>query len=191
MAHDDRRFDPQRKGLLLSPEREERWDPPRFLDQFGMQPGQAILDLGSGPGFWTLPLADIVGLDGKVWALDASQELLDDLAARNPPPQVRLVQSVLPKIDLPDESVDLAWIAFAYHEVEAPERLAAELYRVLKPGGRVANLDWRPDAIGEPGPPRAHRLRPDQIVTWFSQAGLLNAQLTWQDDDSYLVQAKK
>ncbi|MCL5994556.1 MAG: class I SAM-dependent methyltransferase [Chloroflexi bacterium] len=48
-----------------------------------------MLDLGCGPGFWTLPLAEQTGPGGIVWALDISQEMLDALASRQLPSQVR------------------------------------------------------------------------------------------------------
>jgi ubiquinone/menaquinone biosynthesis C-methylase UbiE len=191
LAHNDKRFDPHRQHVLLTPERLAKWDPPRFLARFGLQAGQAALDLGSGPGFWTLPLAEIVGPTGQVWALDVSQELLDALAARNPPPQVRLLHAVLPKIDLPDASVNLAWLALVFHEVEPPEQLVSELFRVVRTGGRVAILDWRPDAESEAGPPRAHRVRPDQLIASLKAAGFAEVEQTWQDTDNYLVEAIK
>jgi ubiquinone/menaquinone biosynthesis C-methylase UbiE len=189
MSHDERRFDPQHQHRLLNPERLAHWDPPRFLARFGLQPGQTVLDLGCGPGFWTLPLADLVGETGQVWAIDVSQELLDALAARNPPAQVRLRRTELPSIDMPDASADLAWVAFVFHEVDPPEDLASELRRVLRPGARVAVLDWRPDADGDQGPPRAHRVTPEQIMAWLCAAGFATASQTWQDADSYLVEA--
>jgi Methyltransferase domain len=106
MSHDERRFDPRHGHRLMSPERQAHWDPPRFLARLGLQPGQTVLDLDCGPGFWTLPLAESVGETGQVWAMDGSQELLDALAARNPPPQVRLQRTELPTID--DLHYDLA-----------------------------------------------------------------------------------
>jgi ubiquinone/menaquinone biosynthesis C-methylase UbiE len=189
MSHDERRFDPQHGHRLLKPERQAHWDPPRFLARFGLQSGQTVLDLGCGPGFWTLPLAELVGGTGQVWALDASQELLDTLAARNPPPQVRLRRIELPTMDVPDAFVDLAWVAFVFHEVDPPERLASELRRVLRPGARVVVLDWRPDADSDQGPPRAHRLTPEQVMAWLRAAGFAEVRQTWQDADSYLVEA--
>lgn len=191
MLHHDKRFDPHRQHMLTSPERLAHWNPPQFLSRFGIQPGQTVLDLGSGPGFWTLPLADIVGPTGQVWALDASQELLDALAAHHPPSQVRMQRAELPQIELGEQSADFAWVAFVFHEVEPPTAFAAELQRVLKSDGRLAVLEWRPDAQSEQGAPRAHRVTPSQVIAWLREAGFADAEKTWQDDDNYLVEATK
>ncbi len=192
MPHDEKRFDPQRQHRLLSAERQAYWNPPQFLTRFGLRAGQTALDLGAGPGFWTLPLAEIVGATGEVWAVDVSQELLDTLATRKPPAQVRLHRSELPTIDLPDAFADFAWLAFVFHEVEPPEKLASELFRVVRPGARVAVLDWRPDAEGtQGGPPRADRVSPEQVSAWLTAAGFTAAQATWHDPDSYLVEATR
>jgi ubiquinone/menaquinone biosynthesis C-methylase UbiE len=123
--------------------------------------------------------------------LDVSQELLDALAARNPPPQVRLLHTELPQITLPDASVDLAWLALVFHEVEPPEQLVSELFRVVRDGRHIAILDWRPDAESDAGPPRAHRVRPDQVIARLRAAGFAQAEQTWQDADTYLIEAIK
>ncbi len=190
MTDTDRRFDPHKSRVLLDAQRLAHWDPPHFLARFGLKPGQTIVDLGCGPGFWTLPLAEIAGPEGVVWALDASRELLDALAQRNPPPQVRLRLTELPVVDLPDASVDFIWAAFVFHEVTPAQRLAGEIRRLLGPQGRVAILEWRPDALGQSGPPRRHRLLADQVTGCLKTAGFPNATSTWQDEDTYLIEAK-
>ncbi|MBS3782896.1 MAG: methyltransferase domain-containing protein [Anaerolineae bacterium] len=184
-----RRFDPDNRAALLNAERRERWAPSRFLARLNLQAGQTVLDLGCGPGFWTLPLAEIVGPSGSVWALDVSQEMLADLVRRRPPSQVRLLPGELPTIGLPDASVDWIWSAFLFHEVEPPEQLAAEMGRVTRPGGRVAVLDWRPDAPSNHGPPRSHRLLPERVGEYLQAAGFQEATRTWQDEEAYLVEA--
>jgi ubiquinone/menaquinone biosynthesis C-methylase UbiE len=190
-----RRFDPAKRGALLNARRRERWAPSRFLARLDLQAGQAVLDLGCGPGFWTLPLAEIVGPAGTVWALDVSQEMLDALTARHPQPQVRLRRSELPAIDLPDAAdsrgsgVDWIWAAFVFHEVDPPERLAVEMRRVTRPGGRVAVLDWRPDAAGDDGPARSHRVSAARVGEYLRAAGFRNATRIWQDEEAYLVEA--
>jgi SAM-dependent methyltransferase len=118
MSHHDRRFDPQKRHGLHSAEREAKWHPRSLLRSLGIQPGQTALDLGCGTGFWTLPLAELAGPAGLVWALDVSQEMLNARADIQPPPTGRLLHSELPHIDLPDGSVDWIWGAFVVHEVE-------------------------------------------------------------------------
>ena len=189
MSNDSRRFDPKKCDALLSPERWARWNPPALLTQAGVREGQVALDLGCGPGFWTLPLAEIVGPSGHVIALDVNQDLLDALIARNPPSLVRVMSGELPAIELPDASVDFVWAAFVFHEVEEPSVLALEMHRVLRPGGRLAVLDWRPDASSDSGPPRQDRLSPEQVLVHLSWGGFLEVTNLWKDDDTYMVTA--
>jgi len=190
MSQEDRRFDHNKMHTLISPEREARWNPSRFLTRLAIQPGQSVLDLGSGPGFWSLPLAEIVGTNGTVWALDVSKEILDLLAQRNPPAQVHPLLAELPQVDLPESSLDWVWAAFVFHEVTPPEKLASEMHRLLKVNGSVAVLDWRPDAVTDAGPPRHHRLSVEQVTKYLQDAGFKSITQTWQDDDTYLLEAR-
>jgi len=191
MTLDDRRFDHHKMHSLMDADRHARWDPSNFINRFNIRPGESILDVGSGPGFWTFPLADKVGAQGTVWALDVSREMLDELAKRNPPKQVRLLQSELPKINLPDSNLDWIWAAFVFHEVTPPQELAKEMFRLTKVEGVVAVLDWRPDSLGEGGAPRHHRLSVELVTGFLRDAGFDSVKKTWQDDDAYLIEAKR
>ncbi len=190
MAEESRRFDPKKCDKLLSEERWAKWNPPVLFAAAGVREGMAVLDLGCGPGFWTLPLAEIVGPGGQVVALDVSQELLDALMARTPPPQVWPFLGELPAIGLPDASVDFIWAAFVYHEVENPSALVSEMRRVLRPEGTVAVLDWRPDAVSENGPPRSDRVAPEDVAAALEMGGLRNSAIVWKDEDTYRVEAR-
>ena len=95
----------------------------------------------------------------------------------------------LPTIQLPTGSVDFIWAAFIYHEVEGVEKLAQEMRRVLRENGRAAILDWRPEAHGQSGPPRHHRISSEKVIEQLVQAGFQKASIGWLDKDAYLVEA--
>ena len=189
-ANEPGKFDASRWRALLDERRRQRWQPLDFLAMTGVSAGQVAVDLGSGPGFWTLPLAQLVGESGTVWAIDSSQEMLAALADGRPPAQVRLLPADLPAIPLADAVADFAWAAFVFHEVAPPERLAEEARRVLRPGGRLAVLDWRPESTGKQGPPPAHRLAADHVVAMLRRVGFTTATQRWSDADTYLVVAE-
>jgi ubiquinone/menaquinone biosynthesis C-methylase UbiE len=190
MTNHERRFDPKKKDMLVGSKRWNRWNPPRLLALAGVKPGATVVDLGCGPGFWTIPIAEIVGPTGQVIALDVSSDLLAELGKHHPPPQVRLVLGELPTIDLPDKSVDLVWAAFVFHEVEPPSTFAAEMRRVLRPGGTIIILDWRPDAKSVDGPPTKQRFSTEQVSHYLRSAGFELIEIAWQDDDAYLIKAR-
>lgn len=114
--------------------------------------------------------------------------MLEELVSRHPPPQVCPLQVELPAIPLSDDSVDLAWSAFVFHEVEPPQRFAVELRRITR---RIAILEWRPDAADHRGPPKMHRLSPQRVAGWLLEAGFVRAIQTWQDADTYLVEGDR
>jgi hypothetical protein len=67
--------------------------------------------------------------------------------------------------------------------------MAKEVRRVLRSGYRLAVLEWRPDAATEIGPPRRHRLSPEQLHMCLLSAGFDEFHMIWQDEDTYLAVA--
>ncbi len=187
----ERRFNPELAHRLVSPEREARWKPRAFLQRLGLPSGATVADLGCGPGFWTVPLAEVVGTRGRVWAVDVSPQMMQLLRERGVPGHVCPVLAALPDVPLSPESVDWVWTAFTFHEVEPFPAFAAALRRLVRPGGQVLVLEWRPDAVSPQGPPRHHRLWPAQVQEWLQEAGIHNVTLAWQDEDTYLVVGRR
>ncbi len=191
MPADEHRFDPQRVGRLINPERLARWQPARFLSRFGLPAGSRILELGCGPGFWSLALAEIAGQAGQVLACDASREWLSMLADTHPPAWVFPIRCKLPGLPLAADWADFIWAAFVIHEVPDLPALAGEMRRVMKPGGRVAILEWRPNPASQEGPPLAPRLSTQQVQQMLRGAGFSSIRTSWQDPDTYLIEAVK
>jgi ubiquinone/menaquinone biosynthesis C-methylase UbiE len=187
----NRRFNPENLLRLTETERQARWQPEQRLKFAGLKPGARVLELGCGPGFWTLPIAKIVGPQGGVFALDVSSEMLCSLTQQSLPGNICAVQSELPSIPLSNGWAEFIWLAFIFHEVEPPANLATQLFRVARPGTRVAVLDWQKVEQSDTGPPLAHRLSASQVISFLHTAGFSGVETRWHDLDAYLITAER
>jgi SAM-dependent methyltransferase len=167
MAH---RFDPRKVAKLESEERRRRLPPEKVLAKIGLKEGMVLADVGAGSGYFTLPAAEVVGPSGKVFALDLSEEMRNHLLAKNPPPPVEVLPCEESRLPLADGVADRVLAAFVLHEARAPAEFLRELYRVARPGGRVAVLDWVP-LEEEEGPPLEDRIAPEEARRLLRQAG--------------------
>jgi ubiquinone/menaquinone biosynthesis C-methylase UbiE len=95
----------------------------------------AVLDLGSGTGRFSAALAGEFG--GPVHAVEPSAKMRAAATARHAHPAVTVLAGAAERIPLPGGSCDLALLFLSWHHVADPERGAAELARVVRPGGTV------------------------------------------------------
>ena len=164
------KFNPENWEHLLGAPRRTLVDPAQFVDQLDIQEGDVVADIGAGPGFFTLPLAEHVGARGKVYALDVAPEMLEKLRSRNLPEQVELLLSTENHLPLPDGSADLGLLAFVFHELEDPAKFLAEAKRILRPAGRLVLLEWVPQEE-ELGPPMHARVGAEHTAAALVAAG--------------------
>lgn len=111
-----------------------------------IQPGQTVADIGAGTGLFTRLFSQAVGNEGRVIAVDISQNFLDHIRQTSQAAGLRNVETLLSPADsteLPADSVDVAFICDTYHHFEFPHKTMASLYRAVKPGGRVILIDFR------------------------------------------------
>ena len=118
-----------------------------FLNLSGTE---MVLDAGSGSGFYTFMLADTLR-NGKILALDQSPEMLEELARRVRKKRinrrVEVLECDIRDIPLADAVADAAVSIFVWHYLPDPAGAADELFRLLKPGGRVFIADFPGDAV--------------------------------------------
>ena len=135
---------------VLSAGRDRAWRA-RAVDALGLQGGERVLDLCTGTADLALALASPRGGAGSVVGVDFSAEMLRlgrvKVARRRPAGSVRLLRADAERIPLGDAAVDGATIAFGIRNVRDRAAALAEVRRVLRPGGRLAILEF-----GEPGP---------------------------------------
>jgi arsenite methyltransferase len=111
----------------------------------GAQPGERILDIGCGPGFYVAELLDQVGAQGAVVGVDASTQMLGVAARRcEGRPNVAFHEGDAASLPVADESFDAALCVQVLEYVTKPAVALAEMHRVLKPGGRLVvwDVDW-------------------------------------------------
>ena len=122
--------------LLMAGRRDER---ALALEMLAIEPGDAVLDVGCGPGNFTRAFARASG-DGLVVGLDASRTMLEQAARESNPPNVRYVRADAAALPFPDASFDAVCCFAALYFIEEPLRAIDEMVRVLAPGGRIALL---------------------------------------------------
>lgn len=113
----------------------------RLVEVADLRPGEAVLDVASGRGATLLPAAERVGPSGRVLGVDLSEAMVGALATEIE--RRRLTNASARRmnaeaLELEAESFDVAIASFVLHLLPDPERATAELWRVLRRGGRVA-----------------------------------------------------
>jgi len=111
-----------------------------------VKPGSVVADIGAGTGLFTPYFSRAVGPKGKVYAVDIVPAFLDRIKKRAASEGLANVQTVLcteRSVELPQNSIDFAFICDVYHHFEYPQSSLASLHRALRPGGEVLLVEFR------------------------------------------------
>ena len=133
-------------GAFESPDRESYQMTPEIMEALALQPGMAVADVGAGSGYFTRELAKLVTPGGKIYAVDVVKEFLDELDRRADDAGIDNIETILSEVDdpmLPPASVDLIFAGDAYHHFMDPTPMLEGMRAALKPGGRMAIVDWK------------------------------------------------
>lgn len=133
-------------GWLDRPEREKEEAPQKVIEALKLRPGDVVADVGAGSGYFSFRLAKAVGEKGKVLAVDIQPEMLDLIRERAKARKIDNIQLILGKEKdpkLPADGVDLILMVDVYHEFEYPYEMAQAMVRSLRPGGRIAFVEYR------------------------------------------------
>jgi ubiquinone/menaquinone biosynthesis C-methylase UbiE len=150
---------------LERPEREQEEKPSLAIDALELKPGEAVADIGAGTGYYTRRLAQKVGTNGVVYAVDIQPEMLDILTNKMASANIYNVKPVLGTITdpkLPAETLDLILMVDVYHEFDHPYEMTEAMVKALKPGGRLVFVEFRGE---DPKVPikKLHKMTENQV----------------------------
>ena len=130
------------------------------LKEVGIQSGFHVLDYGCGPGSYIVPVRELVGTSGKIYALDMHPlaiQKVQSLVSRKQLTNVETIHSDC-KTGLPDSSVDVVLLYDTFHALRDPNRVLEELHRVLKLNGVLSFSD--------------HHMKENEIISKVTNRGL-------------------
>lgn len=155
------------------PTRDAWQKPAEVVAALGLAPGATVADLGAGTGYFSRHLSAAVGAGGAVLAADTEPALVEYLRRRAEQEGLANVVPILASADnprLPAGATDVVLIVDTWHHLDDRVAYARRLTAALKPGGRVAIVDWQKRELPV-GPPLDHKLAREQVIDEMTQAG--------------------
>lgn len=154
-------------------------DAARLTKALELTAGRSVADIGAGAGQLTVALAHVVGPTGRLYAteleagrLRAIRRAADSAGMKN----VTVLEAHATRTNLPDGCCDALVVRFVYHHFKNPVLMNKSMYQALKPGGRLAIIDFPPDSAESSDPNRRsdgaqHGVTPPTVVRELRQAG--------------------
>lgn len=189
MAH---KFDPDKAHRLDSEERRKFLPPEKTLMKCGLKAGDVVADVGCGTGYFTLPAARIVGEGGRVYAVDTSRRMLDELSQRlgaEAFSNVEVVHSGEYRIPVEKESCTFALLSAVLHEVDNKRKFLTEIKELLRPEGTLAVLEWN-TVHPEDGPPLKERIAVAELSQMLMDQGFFITGRRMLNGPVYAVSAR-
>ena len=166
------RFDGAEKWSQVfdDPKRDAWQKPHEVIQALALKPDAIVADIGSGTGYFSVRFASMVP-KGRVYGVDTEPDMVKYLAGRAKREGHKNITAVAGKPDDPrlPEKADLVIMVDVYHHVENREAYFRKLANSLKPGGRLAIIDFRLDS--KDGPPKSARIAPDRVKSELERAG--------------------
>jgi cyclopropane fatty-acyl-phospholipid synthase-like methyltransferase len=169
------------------PKRDEWQKPHEIIQALGLAPDSVVADIGSGTGYFSVRLAHFVP-KGHVYGVDTEPDMVKYLADRIKRDALSNVTSLTGEPDDPQlpTKVDLVLMVDVFHHISNRDQYFKKLKDYLKPGGRLALIDFTESS--PMGPPPAERVSPARVKSELMQAGYkLAVEHTFLPNQFFLV----
>jgi arsenite methyltransferase len=165
--------------------------PDEILKALGLQQGQKVADVGSGGGYFALRFAETVGIEGRVLAVDINQnflEFIQDSAKEKGLVNVETVLTSKENPSLPEKILDLIFMRNVCHHLTNRLECFTQLKNALKPGGRIAIIEYRSDRRFSFHRMFGHCVSKETIIKEMEKAGYqLEKDLNFLPEQSFTL----
>ncbi|MFO8024778.1 class I SAM-dependent methyltransferase [Thiohalophilus sp.] len=163
-----------------------------IVDALELEPGIRIADVGAGTGLFTRLFAKQVGDTGKVYAVDIAENFVENVLRTSREQGLNHVEGVVndqKSTRLPEQSVDWVFLSDTYHHFEYPGDMLASIHRALRPGGKLAIIDFRKQPGRSSSWVMSHvRANKDQVIDEVTDAGFeLERDLPLLEENYFLI----
>ena len=179
---------------------DQRQEIARLAEVMQWHPGTIVADIGAGDGSYSFAAAEQVGASGRVYATEIDREKLKDLRAQvvqRKLPNVSVIESAAGDTKLPTECCDAIFLRRVYHHITQPAEFDKNLLRSLKPGARLAIIDFPPRSDLPPveGVPKnrgGHGIPQKIVIEELTTAGFQVEKTidNWSDEDYCVIFTK-
>ncbi len=159
------KFNSANRKKLVSEKRKRILPAEQILKNSGLKKDDIMADIGCGIGYFSFIAADILKPEGKVYALDISDDMIDEVKNRMNKEKIHNIETVKTEeydLKLPDQSVTYAFLCTVLHEIPDKERFILEVKRILCTGGKLVVVDWEKKET-DMGPPLSHRFEREEV----------------------------
>ena len=195
----------QQTGLTEGQIKAAELEMPELVKLFELKPGMTVADVGAGFGAWTVAFGKWTGPSGRVFATDIGEKqlaFLREYTKKEGLTNVTVLAGAPTSTNLPANCCDAILIRDAYHHLTQPQDVLKSMASALKPGGRLAIIDFppRPNSevpAGVPANRRGHGVPPDVVTEEAKAAGfaMVSMNQEWsaqsQPNDLFLLVFRK
>ena len=164
--------------------------PNQIFQQIDIKQGMTVADLGCGSGFMAVAAAQIVGDDGKVFAVDVQKKALSEINSNIKLHGLRNVETVWANVEkvgslkIKDNSVDISLLIHILHQSKMRKNIFEETRRITKKEGKIVIVEWRKEDISM-GSSMELRLDRDELLKEVEKAGLKHIKDLKVDNHHY------